>query len=333
VPVRVRTNALGEVSHLGYRLLPSDVREAFHCSAAMDFLERYLLEEDLRIRDDGFYSRSRLVQCAQGNLHLLMRDLTEAKWNVEYTARRSYRFVCSIGPDTLDVAFPADAQLLMGADTKEQEEIFERELDLVTASDSFPDYTRAWRELLPELPRDTVLAASKLTLPTDSVRTATDSTSISIINEGSYLSEEIRSDLYVVQHEGNVTLLNDTTRNIKSMGNLLLTGDSRQTIPVRLTVDKYGYTRSLHLTTLARLISLLKSEGSRLYFGVKSLKEGTLSCTLFVLNEEQAYSHVFSIEAPLSLLSGSVEPIKALCYLYIPLQNVTESYFRAGYNQ
>jgi hypothetical protein len=83
---------------------------------------------------------------------------------------------------------------------------------------------------------------------------------------------------------------------------------------------------------LARLISLIKSEGCQLYFGEKKLQKGTLSCTLFVLNEELAFTHIFSIEAPLSLLDGSEEPIRAICYLYIPLQNVTESYFRAGYN-
>ncbi len=311
IPIRVRTNALGEVSHVGYRLFSNDIRESLGHHAATDFMERYVLEADLRLPDDGFYSRARLVQRVRGELSLLKRNRTEAQWNMEYTARRNYRLTCILRQDTLEVAFPADAQLLLGADAKEQEEIFERELDLATSADSFPDYTQDWRALLNATPTD----------------------SVGLINEGTYLSDEIRSDLYVVQHGGDVTLLNSTAQNVKSMSNLLLTGDSRQTIPVRLTIDKYGYTRSLHVTTLARWISLLKSENNRLYFGAKNLQEGTLSCTLFVLNEALAYTHVFSVEAPLSLLSGSEEPIRALGYLYIPLQNVTESFFRAGYNQ
>ncbi len=304
-PIRMCTNAFGEVSHVGYRLFSRQVKEAFGTYPVWDFLERYLLECDLNIKAPGFYSQTSLVRCNKGNLSMLFRNLDNVSFRIDYVPRRYYALTYDFGQEVLDVEMPTDGQLMIGAGSREQEEIFERDLENINLSSTVPDYTKDW------------------TAKIDSTNTDP----IYIVNQDTYLSKEIRSDLYIVRKEGVHTLLCDTLQAIKSISNKLLTGYESRNIPVEMTIDKYGYVRTKHIVTLSCLISLLKSQGCKLYFGVKGKKDNLLSCTLFALNEELAYDHVFSLYVPYSILSGGTESIKAMCYLYIPLQNVSESFF------
>ncbi len=304
-PIHVCINAFGEVEHVGYRIFSQEVRESFREYPVLDFLERYLLEQDLNIKDPGFYSRSNLVRCNKGNLSMLLRDLKDVEISVDFVSRRYYWFSCKRGNEVLEVEVPADAQLLLATNSKEQEEIFERELYYVKASATFPDYTNEWKAKVDVENTDPIY----------------------VVNEGTYLSKEIRSDLYLTQKGGVHTLLCDTLQPVKSIANMMLTGASAQDVPVQLTVDKYGNVRTTYTISLSKLISLLKSEGCQPYIGVKGKKDNKLTCTLFLFNEELAYDHVFTLQVPYSVLTGGTDPVTAICYLYVPLQNVTEGFF------
>ena len=69
----LRTDAFGEVSQIGYRLFPIYIREKYKGIPIFDFLERYLLELDLRL--DGKDAALRMdvdqVVVTKGSLQML----------------------------------------------------------------------------------------------------------------------------------------------------------------------------------------------------------------------------------------------------------------------
>lgn len=84
----------------------------------------------------------------------------------------------------------------------------------------------------------------------------------------------------------------------------MLTGQFQYVIPMHLRIDKYGYKAEETDITLQQFIDYCKNEGCKLYFGIKTMNEKTLTGTLFAYNEKMAYNHVLSVSIPLNILDG-----------------------------
>lgn len=324
-PLRVRTNSFGDISHIGYRLFSPQLMEAYGASPVFNFIERYLLELDLRL--DGRTPAARMdidkVVTTAGDISMLHTMAADAAFTIETITRRMYRLKWTAGARTLSITIPADCQLLSGANAIELEEIFERDLQRIIPI-SGDDIINDWK----------------------SAKVAR-SEGLLIVDGGTFMSEMIRGDIYLTEQGGRRRLVADASKPRQSVANIMLTGCYERTIPLDLTIDRYGYKSSKVAVTVQQFVNYCLTEGCRLYFGVKTNDGERLTGTLFALNEKMACNHVLSIDFPTAILKGSGEAavktnanagktaataVKATAYVYIPLQNVTEKFFQSDQN-
>lgn len=304
-PLRVCANAFGEVSHIGYRMFNGCLLDSCSSKAIPLFIERYALELDLKIDKRNALTRMAVdkVVCGKGNVAMLAKVTPQTPFSLEEIERRMHRIRWDMGGKELSLTIPADCQLIMGADAVELEDIFERNLKRMqkTANHDVKDY---------------LLQAKRPSF-----------TGQFIINGGEYLNKLIRSDLYVEMKNGEISVMIDSRKPVRSVSNILLTGVFDREIPMRLTVNRYGYRSTQADVTLQQFVNLCREEGCKLYVGIKSHDKGHVSATVFALNSKLAYNHVLSVKFPLSLLDGGEGMVEAVAYAYIPLQNVTEKFF------
>lgn len=304
-PLRVRTNAFGEVSNVGYRLFCRQLAEDYRPVELLDFLERYALELDLCL--DGRTPAARMaidkVVCTSGNVTMLAEVGPETPFSVEEIERRMFRVCWTLGGRRLSLTLPADCQLILGADATELEDIFERNLkrtEPLAESEALGQWSGA------------------------KVFRSGDDT---VLEGGQYLSKMIRADLYMTGSGSRRRPVADSRKPVQTVTNLLLTGLAAKPTPLDLTVNRYGYSSTKADVTLQQFVALCRNEGCQLYVGVKTHTPDEVTATIFALNSKLAYNHVLSVRFPLSLLNGEGGPAGATAYAYIPLQNVTEDFF------
>ena len=162
---------------------------------------------------------------------------------------------------------------------------------------------------------------------------ATDSTkqqaNYRVLGGKEYLSPSIHNSIYLrLEKTGGkkaYALIADTMKLVQSVGNMLLTGISKNHVNVALKVDKYGYACDSLLLPLASLVTFLQQEGCELYFGVKERKGDDVLCSVFALQRDYGYNHVISFRVPKrTLVQGGTVEARAFCY--VPLHNVTEKF-------
>lgn len=305
--LRLRTNALGDVSHIGYKLFHNQMVSLYGNQWLFDFLERYFLELDLRL--DGKSTAERMsvdrVVVKQGEAAMMRQVKETDALSVSYTPRRSYAVTWTVNGKPFILSFPTDCQLLMGCNAIELEDRVARDVPRMPVLVDLGEALSPWAETREE---SAGLLKQK--------------------DYGTYLSRLIGSRIYLRMHDSQWEPYVSSRSPVRSVCTLMLTGITRKPIPLDLVVDRYGYRRdSLHVT-LPQLLAYFRAEGSRVYVGIKTKSESEVKGTLFVLNEKLGFNHVLPFSFPLSLLEGDRSvPIKAKIYAYIPLQNVTEKFF------
>ena len=129
-PLRIRTNAFGDVCHIGYKLFHNELMAAYGESPAFDFLERYLLELDLLL--DGKTLQQRLdvdnVVITKGNINMLRMVNENCPFSIQYIKRRGYRVTWTVKGKPVTVAFQADCQLIKGCNMIEMDSLLVRDL-------------------------------------------------------------------------------------------------------------------------------------------------------------------------------------------------------------
>ncbi len=303
--LNVCTNALGDVSHIGYKMFDDKIVDGFTPKELLEFIERYTLELDLKLDKRDATTRMAIdkVVCGQGNVAMLGRITTQTPFTVDEIERRMYRIKWDVDGKPLSLTIPADCQLIFGADAIELEDIFERNLSR-------------------SVPIDNAIAMERW----KNAKTYR-SDNLTIANGGEYLSKMIRGDIYLKRNNGKSTLLIDSKSPVHSVTNILLTGIFERDIPMHLTVNRYGYSSTKADVTLQQFVSLCKAEGCSLFVGIKTHDEKEITAVVFAFNSKLAYNHVLSVRFPLDILSGANKPMEATAYAYIPLQNVTEKFF------
>lgn len=303
----VETNAQGSVSHIGYKLFAPEFVEASKQRKVLRFVERYILELDLGIDE---YNRSVTeimsidnVQIAQGSWSMFKEITPEVPFTITEIKRRGYSIAWQLGEEKLEILFPADCQLILGADQPELESMF---CNKILQMDARQDSTSIghWEE-----------------------EDMTHSNNMWIVERGKYLSDLIRGDIYLVETENGKELYCSSKNLVRSVSNIMLTGIFKRDIPMQMEVNCYGARKDTIQTTLQKFVSLCREEGCELYFGIKAVSEQYMSGTLFALNNTLGYNHMLSIVLPTDILENDAAETRARCYVYIPLQNVTEEFF------
>lgn len=305
--LRVRTNALGDVSHIGYKIFHNQIVALYENQALFDFLERYFLELDLHL--DGKTTQQRMdvdrVVVKEGSVSMMTRVKETDPLSINYTPRRLYTVTWQVGGRPLTLSFPTDCQLMMGCNAIELENIFSRDVQRMPQCVDMGEALAPWAQVHEE-----------------------SSDQLKQKNYGSYLSHLIGSRIYLRMHDSQWQPDINPHSPVRSVCTLMLTGYSPQQLPLDLVIDRYGYRHEKLHVTLQQLLAYFRSEDSRVYIGIKEKTNNQLTGTLFVLNEKLGYNHVIPFTFPLSLLSGDISaPLTAKVYAYIPLQNVTEKFF------
>ena len=150
---------------------------------------------------------------------------------------------------------------------------------------------------------------------------------MAVADGGTFLSDLIRSRLYLCKDgQGKWHLLWDENQPRQTLNNLLLTGFAPWPVPLKLTMDKYGYVKKELSVTLQQFVRYCVNEGCRLYVGIKESGETGFGFTLFAVHTGLAYCHTLSISVPVGWLQGKGD-LTGMLYAFTPLQNITEKFF------
>ena len=310
--LRVCTNSLGDVSHIGYRLFDEAYVANSEHKPLLHFIERYVLENQLHIKYgykhvDEYQFHVRFLK---GDLDVLGSMNINQRLKITETERRGFLLECREGDKVVSMIIPANYQLLKGTNAKELEEVFER--DVCRMKNKIID------DSLPEQWADANVYRAD---------------SLLMVSTGYYLSDMISSNLYLHEVDGQYRILIDKNKTLRSITNILLTGCADKSLPILLTVDKYGYAKSHLKLSFQQLISYFHMEGCSLYLGVKTSTKEKVTATLFALNKRMAYNHMVSLTFPVSLLTEGKGNIQGTLYAYTPLQNISEDFFNISKKQ
>lgn len=294
--LHVCTNDWGQISHIGYALVHSGVRET-EAWPVVRFAERYLLELDL---PSEFTKAVRLNRdqveyfCAE---NFKPSDLKyEDTFSYDAVPLKSYSIKWERdGKPLLKLSFPMDAQLILGANAIELE------------------YSLT----------NTIVKMDSLGVHLSEI----DSKALKGRND-TFLSPMICNKLFVREDSAMTELVFDKEEQHESICNFALTGWAPTAVALHLTVDKYGYTKQDLSLTYPQLIRFLQAEKCKLYFGVKKHSDTMAEGTLFAVNKLVGYCHVIKLEIPLSIVNDEpVGVVKARMYGYIPQHNLSNDYF------
>ena len=306
------TNAYGEVSHIGYRLFAPELAAHYQNEPLFQFIERYLLELDLRI--DGKAANVRMdvdqVVFTRGNTTILrsLTPQTNFSFDMEEIRNRFYRLTWTFDAENKEVSMviPANCQLIIGTNAVELELIAERDIQRAVAMNP-KDILERWADAKGFIGEHCL-----------------------ILDGGGYMSRYIRGDLYVSETEGRDHPVCTSWHPMQSVSNLMLTGIGDKEYPLALTMNRYGGKRDQLNVNLSQFIAFCLAEGCKLYFGVKKTTDTELTGALFAYNQRFAYTHLLDVTFPLSLLSDQTateERIRCMAYVYIPTKLLDDKLF------
>lgn len=184
-PLRIRTNDLGDISHIGYKLFNNQLMEAYGPSPVFDFMERYLLELDLPQDDKTLQQRMEVdnVAISEGNASMLRLVDENTPFSIEAMKRRAYRVTWTVKGLPLTLSFQADCQLMQGCDVVEQEANLVRDMPRCTAVKA-GDILATWKDAKASVAGD-----------------------VKVLDDGRYLSNLISRKLFMRSIHGKDELL------------------------------------------------------------------------------------------------------------------------------
>lgn len=304
--IGLHTNGLGDVSHIGYHIFSDEQKGVYRKYPVFDFIERYLLELDLRL--DGRVPEFRMdidqVVVVKGDLQMLhsITPNTSLSFSLDEIPRKMYRLTWKFDGKEVKVTFPMDSQLLIGGNMIELEQTFVRDV----------------QRMVP-------IAGDAAIVDWDAVKVSHTKEGL-VVKGGSYMIDEIRGDIYLSFAEGKRELIYCKDNPTKSVSNIMLTGMSKKEVPMSVALRIYGNRIDTLRMALQQFIAYCKMDGCKLFYGTKMVTEDTIIGTLYAYNERCAYTHMLPVVFPLSILDGNLEQLMAKGYVYIPLHDITEKY-------
>ena len=299
-PLTIRKNQWGEVEHIGFLLLPQSYRRQMPLPVC-DFLERYLLARLVTPAntEDATKMQWDKVHFTMGSAATALKLDTTAIFSNEYVDLHVYRVSWTVGgKKVLEMSFAMNIQMLMGCDAVELEHRYVRHLSRYQARPlSQPLFTG--------FPKD-----------------ATEYTRA----DSYYMSPMVRNDIYYTRKSKKKAwmLVDDADRPTKTISNWMVSPYSDNNLPMKLTMDKYGYQLDSLQTSYRTWQQLCMDEGCQPYYGLKAKKNGVYESSVFMVNKKGGYVHLLSIDIPeRALKDRNGATCSARMYAYIPLFNVS----------
>lgn len=308
-PLAIRVNQWNEVEHIGYHIFDTALTR-LHPSPAYDFVERYLLDLDLDDETDRFIRMGIdkfLIEV--GKADDVFRLKGDEAVEVSYMGFKRYRITWRRNDETiLSFLFDTDYQLMSGENAIELEK---RYLDLMRR-----------------------LAQQPMQLPPVRLPEGIDSCHEDVYLErgDTFLSPSIRSDrYYMFDSVRGWHLVCSSLKPYWSAANLVLSPIHLGDFKVHATLDMYGFRKESFEADLAQWMVHTLNEGCQVFFGIKSRTPKAVHGTLFCPNLSGGYCHMMSVVIPIDALDDRSGTIEAKLFVYIPLHNISDSYFDLQY--
>ncbi len=304
--LHVRTNTLGDVCHLGLPLFPTAYSDTAALRPMLDFVERKALEQTVERMPEEMSNRIRRekIETVGGSLKRLLEVTPQTSFSVDEVEGKGYRITWALPDGDFSLMMRLSYHMLASVDAVELEDIVERDLPRMSSES------------------DVRLADSLVALAQRPE--ASRGEGVAIVNQGNYVNDLIRSDIYLMDDSlGNLTLVSDRERSMQWIRNTLLTGLFSRPLAVDMRLDRYGFEQTSLAVTLQQFTAYCRAERCRLFIGIKSHQNRLVKATVFAVNTPLAYCHMFSVEFDEAILDGDESvPLRGTLYCYIPLQNM-----------
>ncbi len=292
--LNIRKDLRDEISHIGFSIFHPLVASTDNNVLICDFVERYALEYSIADNEARRHLQSEDVVFEKGNMQTLLR--MDGLENVTISRRdmRTWRIVWRDSVRTLlAIRVPMSVQLIYGCNLVELEKRFIRNVTSYTA-DNAP-------------------------VPIADIESFT-------VGE-TFIIDAIRSQTF--QKDG--TLIWNGKEWRKSLYNLVVSGQKMGDYKLNLTFDLYGYNTETAELPFEQWIQYCRSEGCKIYLGIKEIREGKVKATVFAPNHSLGYCHMLSISMDMDCIGGNKGAIYGRMYLYTPLHNLPDNFFENEY--
>lgn len=295
--LHVTTNKYGQIDHIGYAMVNPQLRNP-KLTPLINFVERYLLEYNLpaEISKERMLERDKVEYKVAPNI-----KPSDIGYNDGFAYKAESLKTYAVtwernGKALLKLTFPMDVQLIMGCTAIEMEK------DLTKKISEMPNTKIKLSEI------DSKLLQGK---------------------SDHFITPDINNKLYVKGKGSNVQLIYKASEPLQSVNNFAITGSAPEMIGVNLTLDLYGYNKQEISITYPQLVRFLKAEGCEIYFGIKKHSKTMVEGTLFAVQKNLGYCHVFKLDIPKSIFKSKPEgKVAARMYPYVPQHNISNDFFK-----
>ena len=124
-------------------------------------------------------------------------------------------------------------------------------------------------------------------------------------------------------------LIDSLNSPTKALRNMMTSPEFRGNPELQLTLDKYGYKTEQLNVPYKNWLQLCLDEGCTPYFGLKRKTAAGYEGTVLMVNRQVGYLHLLSVTVPLlTMTSNGNGPLSGRLYVYVPLHNVDDVFFK-----
>lgn len=228
----------------------------------------------------------------------LLNEQTEVRI---LTSEKKHTVTCIEGQAVLfSIVFPRSYELLVGMNKIELENQFSKEVQAVVSAGARAD-TVSKSDLTP------------------------DTRYPYLIKRGAqHLIKELSSDLYYRKAGTGYQLICLPEYPVESTTNLLLSAHTAGQYTIELTIRKYGFKTESFTVPLKQWIDYCTQAGCDCYIGIENTENGTVSATVFIVNDMMQYTHVLNTTITAEQITQLSGTIKANIHIYIPTHNISD---------
>lgn len=315
--------SLSALHSFSQQAMPDDVlsdastRESFLPDALFSapvyfFIDNYLLhllslpsktEQASLLQQDMVSLRFNEVEFKQSNhsLSSILRLITPTSTFILQENQQDFLSTWIVDNNSIEFRFPKQYDLILGKDKKELTQSFRSDLlafsceEEIRTPDLYYDAGKAINDVFPDL-------------------------------GDSYVIPQMKSGRYVQKKGENYDFVLNERMGVESILNLFSDSDlMNRKNKLRITVKGYDTSDSFDYT-LNCLTAYMKSHACKAYVGIETETEDKYTGTVFYVNRELMYKHLFYFEFPKSAIKREQEQIVIKAYPYIPINNIGDLY-------
>lgn len=142
----------------------------------------------------------------------------------------------------------------------------------------------------------------------------------------SYIIPQMRSGRYVQKKGDDYDFVLNERMGEESLLNLFTDADlMKRSNMLQLTVKGYDTSDSFEYT-LDRLCAYMKEHKCKAYLGIETVDENEYTGTVFYVNRDLMYKHLFYFKFPKTAIKREQDIITIKVYPYIPINNIGDLY-------